>query len=169
MHPQHNIFSLLKDFWPLLAISVTITLIMWFYSPRQRHPERRTIRELSLTARRPLSAFEEQMYFVLVAALPECIILAQVSFSALVNADQRMDRNYFDRKFCDYLVCSKKLTPITIIELDDRSHDRKKAQDADRDAMMKRAGYHTIRYNSIPSMEEIQVDIENVLKRLTIH
>lgn len=41
--------------------------------------------ELELTARRPLTPFEEKMFFALTAALPECTVLAQVSFQALLD------------------------------------------------------------------------------------
>lgn len=123
--------------------------------------------ELKLKSRRPLTTFEEQMFFALTAALPECTVLAQVSLQALIDTDSMADRNRFNRKSADYVICSKQLTPIAVIELDDASHNRKREQDADRDAMLQKAGYQTIRYRKIPSTETIQQDIETALKKLT--
>lgn len=107
------------------------------------------------------------MYQALTTALPECVVLAQVAFSALVTTTRQADRNRFDRKVADFLICSKQLTPIVVIELDDSSHHKKHAQDADRDAMLRNAGYQTIRYPRIPAQQQIQLDIETALKKLT--
>ena len=123
--------------------------------------------ELKLTARRPLTPFEEKMFFALTKALPECTVLAQVSLQALLDTDSFSDRNRFNRKYADFVICSKLLTPIAVIELDDASHNRKAAQDADRDAMLQNAGYQTLRYRKIPTTEQIQADIESALKSLT--
>jgi len=107
------------------------------------------------------------MYFALTAALPECTVLAQVSFQALLDTPDLSSRNRFNRKTADFVVCSKQLTPVAVIELDDASHNKKKAQDADRDAMLKNVGYQTLRYKRIPTTEQIKADIENVLRVAT--
>lgn len=123
--------------------------------------------ELELTAKRPLTPFEEKMFFALTAALPECIVLAQVSFQALLDTPKLAYRNRFNRKAADFVICSKQLTPIAVIELDDASHNTKANQDADRDAMLRNVGYQTIRYRKIPTAEQIKADIENALRTLT--
>jgi very-short-patch-repair endonuclease len=123
--------------------------------------------DLNLTARRPLTPYEEAMFIRLYEALPECTVLSQVSFQALLDTPQQADRNRFDRKYADFVICSKRLTPIAVIELDDASHNTKLEQDADRDAMLQKAGYQTIRYRQIPAAEKIQQDIEAALKNLT--
>ena len=72
-----------------------------------------------------------------------------------------------NRKAADFVICSKQLTPIAIVELDDASHHTKANQDADRDAMLRNVGYQTIRYRKIPTPEQIKADIENALRTLT--
>lgn len=119
-------------------------------------------------ARRPLTPYEEQMYGTLRSALPECVILAQVAFSALITTDEQADRNRFDRKVADFVICSRQLTPIAVIELDDRSHRNKQSADADRDAMLRNAGYRTLRYQGIPPAEHIRRDIEMLLVAMTM-
>jgi very-short-patch-repair endonuclease len=123
--------------------------------------------ELKLKARRPLSQFEEKMFIALSEALPECTVLAQVSFQALLDTPDIADRNRFDRKHADFVICSKRLTPIAVLELDDASHDTRGEEDADRDVMLQNAGYQTIRYRKIPTTEQIQADIETALQKLT--
>ncbi|MHA4871597.1 DUF2726 domain-containing protein [Duganella sp. PWIR1] len=125
--------------------------------------------ELKLTARRPLSPFEEKMFLTLTSALPECTVLAQVSLQALLETESMSDRNRFNRKYADFVICSKLLTPIAVIELDDASHNRKTAEDADRDAMLQNAGYQTLRYRQIPTAEQLQADIETALRKLTVN
>jgi len=107
------------------------------------------------------------MFSALCTALPECTVLAQVSFQALLDTPRLEDRNRFNRKSADFVICSKNLTPIAVIELDDASHNSKRARDADRDAMLQNAGYQTIRYNKIPTTAQVQLDIQTALKNLT--
>lgn len=138
-----------------------------FTSPPNGTQLKLLLAELKLSARRPLTPSEEKMYFALTAALPECAVLAQVSFQALLDTPDLSSRNRFNRKSADFVVCSKQLTPIAIIELDDASHHKKQLQDADRDAMLRNVGYQTIRYRQIPTIEQIKADIENALRMLT--
>lgn len=95
-------------------------------------------------------------------------LLAQVAFSALITTDEQADRNRFDRKVADFVICSRQLTPIAVVELDDRSHWNKQAADADRDAMLRNAGYHTLRYQGLPQTEDVRRDIEALLVALTV-
>lgn len=111
-----------------------------------------------------LTSHEQKMYFELTAAVPGCIVLAQVAFSALLTSKNRATRNRFDRKIADYVVCNKTLTVIAVIELDDSSHKGKEQDDAERDAMLKNAGYNTLRYSKIPTRETIQADIATLIR-----
>jgi hypothetical protein len=122
---------------------------------------------LNIKRRPPLTPHEQKMYFELTSALPECIVLAQVAFSALITTESQATRNRFDRKVSDFVLCSRQLNVIAIIELDDWSHKGREQQDADRDAMLKNAGYTTIRYARIPTAEKIRCDIEELLIRET--
>jgi very-short-patch-repair endonuclease len=118
--------------------------------------------EFPVEARRPLTKWEERMFQTLITALPECIVLAQVSFSALITSE-RQHRNYYDRKYADFVICTPNLTPVAICELDDPTHLLKRDSDAARDALMARAGYTTIRFNRIPEPQEIRDEIERLL------
>lgn len=153
----------------IFVILVAIMAILKFHSISRRSGAQPTplLAELKLSARRPLTPFEEKMYFALTAALPECTVLAQVSFQALLDTPNLSSRNRFNRKTADFVVCSQQLTPIAVVELDDTSHTNKKTRDADRDAMLRNAGYQTLRYKRVPTPEQIKADIENVLCEIT--
>lgn len=149
---------------PALLVVAVVSLIGVKLKHRARQKNSNSLSALQLTAKRPLTAREEQMFFILTDTLSDCVILAQVPLAALLTAKHRPDRNRFDRKIADFLVCTKTLTPIVVIELDDNTHNNKKAADADRDAMLKNAGYQTIRYRDIPRPTQIRQDIENAFK-----
>jgi very-short-patch-repair endonuclease len=101
---------------------------------------------------------------VAIAALPDCVVLAQVALSSLITTTSQSTRNRFDRKVADFVICTRELTVITVIELDDKSHDNKRDQDADRDLMLQKVGYTTTRYKSIPTENTIRADIATLTK-----
>lgn len=151
----------------VLIVIATIVLFSAAALIPKKQSKLKPLSQLKLNARRPLTDREQQMFFTLTEALPECTVLAQVSFQALLDTPHQADRNRFDRKYADFVICSTRLTPIAVVELDDASHKTKLEQDADRDAMLQKAGYQTIRYRKIPTAEQIQADIEAALKNLT--
>jgi very-short-patch-repair endonuclease len=169
-------FTFLKFGIPALLLCAVLSVISARLKRRKKQTQRRyepkplptlmPLSELPLRSRRPLTPREEQMFFAITAALPECTILAQVSFQALLDTPSFEDRNRFNRKYADFLICSKRLTPVAIVELDDSSHNSKKADDEDRDAMLQRAGYQTIRYRDIPSTPQIRGDLQIALTKL---
>lgn len=143
----------------LLVIIVVFIAIVGGLAVKPKSKKLAPLGDINVSKRRPLSAYEEQMFYTLSGALPGCIVLAQVAFSSLITTKSHATRNRFDRKVADFVVCSKQLTPIAIIELDDASHKGKEKQDADRDAMLKKAGYTTLRYTGIPAAHQVQRDI----------
>lgn len=68
-------------------------------------------------------------------------------------------RNTFDRKRADFVICEKSFKVVAIVELDDSSHDGKKARDEKRDAkLLTTAGYRVLRYRGIPDIDRVQAD-----------
>lgn len=105
-----------------------------------------------------LSKNEAAMFHRLLQALPDHVVLAQVSFGALLTARSTATRNRFDRKIADFVVCNKAMQVLAIIELDDSSHRGKEDKDAARDKLLVDAGYRVIRYSKIPNIEKVQDD-----------
>lgn len=102
---------------------------------------------------------EQAMYHRLTSTLPNKPVLAQVSFGALLKCTTRSERNTYDRKIADFVVCDMALQPIAIIELDDASHANKREQDRARDNLLIAAGYRVLRYAQIPDGQQLITDI----------
>jgi len=111
-----------------------------------------------------LSAPEQVLYWRLIEALPDSVVLAQVQLSRMLQivggGNRQAIRNRIDRKSADFVVCSKDLQPLTVIELDDASHSApsSRKRDADKDAAVKAAGLRIIRFHVklMPSIDEIR-------------
>jgi len=108
-----------------------------------------------------LTPNEQAMYNRLNQALPDLIVLAQVSFGALLNAKNQTTRNTFDRKIADFVVCDRAFQVLAVIELDDSSHKGKEVQDASRDSMLTQTGYRVVRYQQIPDIDQVQRDLQS--------
>lgn len=107
----------------------------------------------------PLTAHEQAMYNRLATAAPEHVVLAQVSFGALLYASSKAVRNTFDRKIADFVICTKAFQVVAVVELDDSTHRNKADRDAKRDDMLAAAGYRVLRYPQIPDIDRVQRDL----------
>ena len=106
-----------------------------------------------------LSLNEKQTFFRLKEALePRYIVLAQVSFNALIWAGSRDIRNRFNRKMADFVIYDGNLNIIAVVELDDASHQGQEQRDADRDCLLHEAGIKVIRYPRLPDIQQVQRD-----------
>jgi very-short-patch-repair endonuclease len=163
--PQANYQKNTMNNFALIVIAAIVLFSAAALLPKKQS-KLKPLSQLKLNARRPLTAREQQMFFRLTEALTDCTVFAQMPLAALLTTTDRQDRNRFDRKIADFLICTKTLTPIAVIELDDASHNNKTAKDADRDAMLKNAGYQTIRYRDFPTSDQIRQDIEAAFKKV---
>lgn len=120
--------------------------------------ERNKGAQTPIKAKRLLTANEQPTFSRLVEALPEYVIFAQVSFSAIITSTGQSTRNKFNRKMADFVVCDKAFNVVAVVELDDSSHNGREEKDADRDALLKEAGHKVIRYKQTPDKEQIRKD-----------
>ncbi len=113
----------------------------------------------NLQAKAVLTEREQPMYWRLVEAFPEHVVLSQVSFSQLVSAkggNRSQNLQLFRRisqKTADFVLCRKDFSVIAVIELDDSSHKGKETKDAERDGFLKQAGIKTLRVKQPPPVE----------------
>ena len=104
-------------------------------------------------AKKPLSQPEQVLYHRLVAAMPECIVLAQVQLSRVLGVKKGFSfnewNNRINRMSLDFLVCLKDSTVVAAIELDDKTHERASRVEADakKDKALSAAGIALIRWN----------------------
>ncbi|MDN2695650.1 DUF2726 domain-containing protein [Janthinobacterium sp. SUN073] len=148
---------------PNFTFLIIIVALILLYVMRVKRQTARSRAPMGLHRKPVMTAREQQMYHLLQTALPECTVLAQVAFSALVTAKGRENRNRFDRKVADFVLCSQQLHVIAVIELDDSSHAGREREDKERDAMLRLAGYDTLRYANFPSQQALRADIEQLL------
>ncbi|PND39526.1 hypothetical protein C1O66_03605 [Paucibacter aquatile] len=132
--------------WPL-AVVLTVFLLV-----KARRRPRATGK---LWKRTPLTKREQGMYFRLKNALPDRVVLAQVSFSALLDTRDRPTRATFDRKVADFVICSKAFEVAAVIELDDESHRGREHLDQRRDQLLTKAGIKVLRFKNIPDEGEL--------------
>lgn len=111
----------------------------------------------------PLMTENEAEFFGrLIVALPDHYIFPQVALSALIGATAKdKKRAYGDylriaQQRVDYVVCDRACQVVAVVELDDKTHSRKK--DALRDARLQQAGIRTVRFQSRskPSVELVR-------------
>lgn len=136
----------------ILIIIAAVVFVLLF--AKSRPGSRRATGQLS--AKQPLTPREQAMFFRLQSALPEYVVLAQVAFSALLTTRDRPTRSTFDRKVCDFVVCSKAFQVIAIVEIDDVSHRGREGADAKRDALLEAAGYRVVRFAQVPDLVDVR-------------
>lgn len=119
--------------------------------------------------RNPLSEPEQILYYRLLEALPEHIVLCQVQLSRLLgverSANQIMWMNRINRMSVDFVICDKSFKAIAVIELDDATHEKKERQVADnkKDRALKSAVIRVIRWQArrMPDVRTIRKTIIN--------
>lgn len=104
-------------------------------------------------AKKPLSQPEQVLYHRLVAALPECMVLAQVQLSRVLGVKKgfRVNEwnNRINRMSLDFLVCLKDSSIVAAIELDEKSHERATRMEADarKEKALAAAGIALVRWH----------------------
>ena len=104
-------------------------------------------------AKKPLSQPEQVLYHRLVAAIPECIVLAQVQLSQVLGVKKGFNfhewNNRVNRMSLDFLVCLKDSTVVAAVELDDKAHERTSRVEADakKEKALSAAGIALVRWN----------------------
>ncbi|MDO4222454.1 MAG: DUF2726 domain-containing protein [Acinetobacter sp.] len=141
--------------WVLVIAIVLICIGLLLFIPRK--PKRNPV-----VAKRILTEHEQKMFTLLQTALPQHIILAQVAFSAFMTADGFASRSVFNRKMADFVILNQQFDVIAIIELDDASHIGREHIDAERDALIRQAGYAILRYAQLPDVRQIRDDVKRL-------
>ncbi len=132
---------------------------------RKKEPSTSDHGGATIFPKRPLSKPEQILYHRLVEALPDHLILPQVSFSRFLFAKGGDKSQNFARfgkvrqKVVDYLICDKSFRIIAAVELQDSSHTEEK--DAERRAIFKEAGLKLIEWDvgRMPSREDVQFKV----------
>lgn len=143
-------------FLMLVCLLLGGALMLLLFKPVSISAAPATTRDLRI--KKPLSPREQAMYFRLVEAVApyECVVLSQVSFSALIDTDDPGTRNAFCRKYTDFVVCNTEFDVLVVVELDDASHRGREKEDAARESFLTEAGHRVIRFDDVPDVEELR-------------
>lgn len=114
-------------------------------------------------AKRVLSRPEEMLYQRLIRAFPDHVVLSQVALPAFLAVKKGENfqswYNRFGRLYADFVLCTRDFRVVAVIELDDRSHDSPRRQDADarKAAVLRSAGItlHRVNVNPLPNEEDL--------------
>lgn len=149
----------MKNFVLLLGLVVAgLVVLSLFAATLKANAGTNNSQKRDLRAKPLLTEREQSMFFRLVKTFPDHVVLSQVSFSALLTSRQQATRNGFNRKFADFVLCTKAFTTLAVIELDDNSHNGKEEADFNRDEWLTSAGYRVLRYANIPDTDRLLMD-----------
>ena len=114
----------------LLFLAVVVIAIL-----KKRSPSGSGDAPWPFYAKKPLTQPEQILYHRLVAAMPECIVLAQVQLSRVLGVKKGFSfnewNNRINRMSLDFVVCLKDSTVVAAIELDDKTHEKASRVEAD--------------------------------------
>lgn len=152
----------------LVAIAVAIVAAL-----RKRKAGPTAADAWPLYAKKALTEAEQIFYQRLIRAYPNHVILAQVALPAMVGVRKGHDFRYwynrFSRLYADFVICAPDFRVTAVIELDDRSHDDPRRQDADarKAAALAAAGIplHRVNVNPMPNEAEL-LDLVGLPRRL---
>jgi hypothetical protein len=122
-----------------------------------------------VAARKLLTPREQSLYQDLLGLYPEHKIFVQVALSQLIDVPEahpeRMSiRNRFSQLVADFVLCRWDLSVVAVIELDDRSHERRDRQDADarKTKALVDAGLRLVRISAgdLPSKDKLREIID---------
>lgn len=103
-------------------------------------------------AKKPLTQPEQVLYHRLVAAMPECIVLAQVQLSRILGVKKGFSfhewNNRINRMSVDFVVCLMDATIVAAVELDDKTHEKatRVQADAKKEKALSSAGVAVVRW-----------------------
>ncbi len=115
-------------------------------------------------ARPVMSEVERQLFSRLIEAFPEKLVLPQVQLCRFVEVRKVPRRmavlNRYNRLSADFVICNADAVVESVVELDDRSHNREAARsrDAKKDGVLNAAGIPVVRLQAraIPSAGDLR-------------
>jgi len=122
-----------------------------------------------VAARKLLTPREQSLYQDLVSLYPDHKLFVQVALSQLIDIDRKHPesesiRARYKQLAADFVLCRADLGVVAVIELDDRSHERRDRKDADarKSKALADAGLRLVRIpaGALPSEEKLRQIID---------
>lgn len=116
----------------------------------------------SVLKQRAIFNLNQQLtYTRLKEILPENIILAHVSYDALLTTKFFRTRNKYRNLVADFVVLDQDHLVVAIVAVDDPMILKRPQQSQYQDALLTMAGYRVIRYEDIPEYYQLRSDFLN--------
>lgn len=124
-----------------------------------RSLEKTDRRQDSILKQRAIFNINEQLTFTrLKEILPDCIILAHVSFDALLTTKLYRTRHKYRNMVADFVILDEYYQILAIVALDDPMSLRRMQNEQYQDALLSMAGYRVIRYDDVPEYYQLRQD-----------
>lgn len=148
----------------IVILIIIISIVVGIFRSKSKTPKDESKEAWPFFPKPPMSRPEQVLYFRLVKALPEQIVLAQVQLSRILGVKKGHSFKYWynriNRMSADFVVCNKDSRIVAVIELDDSSHERvdREIADAKKDKALASAGIPIIRWQAaaLPDEEAIR-------------
>lgn len=145
----------------MIWIVVAAILLLFFLSTGNKESKsgkrsKTSVSHAPVTKMNIMTPHELALFKKLKEVLPSHNICPQVSFGALLSSTSMATRGTFMQKRADYVILDQEGNVAAVCELDDPSHRNRKQKDAQRDAMLKSAGYAVIRFPKQPTIEQVR-------------
>ena len=156
-----------QNVWMLLGgIAIIVALVSLLVAPKRKGAAL-PAGPWPYYARRPVTQAEQILYWRLLEALPNHIVLAQVQYSRFLGVKKgnnfRSWLNRVNRLSADFVVCAKDAKVVAVIELDDASHEKaeRKRSDESKNRALAGAQIPLIRYRlgAMPDLAQIKKDV----------
>ncbi|HTY03868.1 MAG TPA: DUF2726 domain-containing protein [Rhodocyclaceae bacterium] len=151
--------------WLFVALAVIGALVAT-YVDGKRHSRLVQVPQLPpFVGRKPLTTAERKLYFTLQQAMPECIVLAKVALSSLVDVSESPDRlgwlSRISRKSVDFVLClPDDFTVVAVIELDRGTGEQGPGRRliSTKERALSAAGHPMLRFkaNAMPTADKIR-------------
>ncbi|MBI1451977.1 MULTISPECIES: DUF2726 domain-containing protein [Acinetobacter] len=104
---------------------------------------------------------EQLTYTRLKEILPSHIVLAHVSFDALLTTKYYRTRNKYRNMVADFVILDQNQQVTSIIALDDPMVLKRPQLAQYQDALLEMAGYRVVRYDDVPEYFQLREDFLN--------
>lgn len=113
----------------------------------------------SMLKQRAIFNINEQLTFTrLKEILPNRIVLAHVSYDALLTTKYHRTRNKYQNMIADFVVLDEFYQVIAVVAVDDVNSLRHVESAEYKDALLTMAGYQVFRYDDVPEYYQLRQD-----------
>ncbi len=144
----------------IIVLTVLTLVIMAVITVLTREKQAAQEKRREYIKKKPLSSNEQVLYWRLVGALPDYMVLAQVSLSRCLGTKDSGGLDTLTSKNLDFVICDKASDVVAVIEINTKVHNNKivSKEDEQKYKALKKAGIDIIKWraNSLPSEADIR-------------